>query len=360
MNKGGLITSSEVESKRQKTVRILAHLLCFCIIFIVPEMLLALGRPEGDIRVTPMMYIKATIYLLVFYINYFFIIPWMMTHRHGRLRFYFWNLILAILTVSMLYGMIRWMHLHWTPFQIREMNVAKTLGFLLRDFIVFVLTVSLAVALRMSNIWIRMDRREKELQAIQRGEELKNLKSQLNPHFLFNTLNSIYALITISPPKAQSAVHELSTLLRYVLYENSESVPLREETAFVENYVKLMELRLPRNRTVSLEINIKGSEEKRIAPLLFINVIENLFKHGISGDALTPLTVSIRANQSEVILTTTNPPPTQKKEVKSGIGLINLERRLALLYGDKASVSIYETEEEYKVELHVPLELNNH
>lgn len=91
---------------------------------------------------------------------------------------------------------------------------------MLRDLAMCVLTIALSVAMKLSDYWVRLSARHKEMQAEQHREELANLKSQLNPHFLFNTLNSIYALIAISPDKAQNAVHELSRLLRYVLYEN--------------------------------------------------------------------------------------------------------------------------------------------
>ena len=114
--------------------------------------------------------------------------------------------------------------------------------------------------------------------------ELQNLKSQLNPHFLFNTLNNIYSLIAFSPEKAQEAVHDLSRLLRYVLYESSQPfVSLEKDFDFLRNYVELMRIRLPKH--VELKTNIVASSPGTlIAPLLFISLVENAFKHGVSNN----------------------------------------------------------------------------
>lgn len=114
--------------------------------------------------------------------------------------------------------------------------------------------------------------------------ELKNLKNQLNPHFLFNTLNNIYSLIAISPERAQSAVLELSKLLRYVLYENTQPyVPMEKELEFNHNYIELMRLRLARHVQVDVNIPTGLCRGYKIAPLLFITLIENAFKHGTSA-----------------------------------------------------------------------------
>ena len=113
--------------------------------------------------------------------------------------------------------------------------------------------------------------------------ELKNLKNQLNPHFLLNTLNNIYALIAFNSDKAQEAVQELSKLLRHVLYDNQQTfVPLEKELDFIRNYVALMRIRLPQQVEVSVNLEVDSGGALQIAPLIFISLIENAFKHGIS------------------------------------------------------------------------------
>ena len=124
-----------------------------------------------------------------------------------------------------------------------------------------------------------METERKELEKGRVEAELKSLKNQLNPHFLFNTLNNIYSLIAFNPETAQHAVHDLSRLLRYILYENNQNrVPLAKEIEFIDNYIALMKIRLPQEVIVETEIYAERNVE--IAPLLFITLVENAFKHG--------------------------------------------------------------------------------
>lgn len=144
------------------------------------------------------------------------------------------------------------------------------------------LTVGLAVAIRMTGNWYRIEAEKQQIEKERTQAELKNLKSQLNPHFLFNTLNNIYALIPIDRTKAQFAVHSLSHMLRYVLYENNQNyIPLEKEIQFVRNYVELMELRLPDRVETTVDLP-EQADGYTIAPLLFITLVENAFKHGVS------------------------------------------------------------------------------
>ena len=118
--------------------------------------------------------------------------------------------------------------------------------FFLGNAMLYLLVAGLSVAIKMTNSWYKVQSDKTALEKERAEAELKNLKSQLNPHFLFNTLNNIYSLISFSPERAQGAVHELSKLLRYVLYENNQHfVPLEKELDFLHNYIELMRIRLP-------------------------------------------------------------------------------------------------------------------
>ena len=128
-----------------------------------------------------------------------------------------------------------------------QIMMAKA-SFILRDSIMLLLLISLAVMLRLSNQWQVLERSQRELRASQRESELESLRAQLNPHFLFNTLNTIYALIAVDSAEAQKAVHELSGLLRYVIYENPDKVEVEREAEFIRNYVELMRLRMGSRR----------------------------------------------------------------------------------------------------------------
>ena len=168
--------------------------------------------------------------------------------------------------------------------------------------------------------------------------ELQNLKSQLNPHFLFNTLNNIYSLIAIDPDRAQFAVHDLSRLLRHVLYEdNQKFVSLDHELNFMKSYIELMSLRLSGNVELKVDLPDDG-KGVLVAPLLFITLIENAFKHGVSPTEPSFIHIRFSWLENSGICCYIENSYFPKKEIDrsgSGIGLENLKKRLDLLYPGK-------------------------
>jgi LytS/YehU family sensor histidine kinase len=174
----------------------------------------------------------------------------------------------------------------------------------------------------------------KDEQAKHTEAELAWLKNQINPHFLFNTLNNISSLTQIEPDKAQDAIAQLSDLLRYAMYEtNKERVALSGEVEFMGNYVELMKLRCNEQTDVGCQFSV-ANPQTEVAPLLFISLIENAFKHGVSSSR--PSTISISLTQDDDTLTfacdNTNYPKSDADRSGSGIGLENTRRRLELLY----------------------------
>lgn len=146
-----------------------------------------------------------------------------------------------------------------------------------------------------------MESSRRELEKSRAEAELQNLKSQLNPHFLFNTLNNIYSLIAFSPERAQEAVHDLSRLLRYVLYDSSQPmVPLEKELDFIRNYVELMRIRLPEHVKLTTDISA-ATPETQVAPLLFISLIENAFKHGVSHNKPSFIDLKIHQEGTRIV-----------------------------------------------------------
>lgn len=166
--------------------------------------------------------------------------------------------------------------------------------------------------------------------------ELKNLKNQLNPHFLLNTLNNIYALIAFNSDKAQEAVQELSKLLRHVLYDNQQTfVPLEKELDFIRNYVALMRIRLPQQVEVSVNLEADSGGALQIAPLIFISLIENAFKHGISPTADSFISISIFGHTDGTVrceILNSNHPKSGQDKSGSGVGLEQVSKRLELIY----------------------------
>ena len=175
-------------------------------------------------------------------------------------------------------------------------------GILFCNAVIYSFVAGLSVAIKMTDGWYRVAAIQRELEKERAEAELQNLKSQLNPHFLFNTLNNIYSLIAFSPEKAQEAVHDLSRLLRYVLYESSQPfVSLEKDFDFLRNYVELMRIRLPKH--VELKTNIVASSPGTlIAPLLFISLVENAFKHGVSNNKPSFIHLDIHQEGAELSL----------------------------------------------------------
>ena len=164
--------------------------------------------------------------------------------------------------------------------------------------------------------------------------ELTWLKHQLNPHFLFNTLNNISSLTQIDPDKAQESIAQLSDTLRYALYDTeTDKVPLKGEVEFMDNYIRLMQLRCNDLTEVTTSWELPDQEVK-IAPLLFISPIENAFKHGVNARVASFVHISLRPEGRDLVFRCENPVFEKSGEdhIGSGIGVENLKRRLELIY----------------------------
>ena len=165
--------------------------------------------------------------------------------------------------------------------------------------------------------------------------ELEWLKNQLNPHFLFNTLNNISSLVQIDADKAQDAIAQLSDLMRYAMYETRrEMVPIQGEVEFMRNYIELMKLRCNDKTEVNVQWSMFNGQLE-VAPLLFISLIENAFKHGVSSSRPSKIDIRLEQQDDSLVFTcdNTNFPKDDTDRSGSGIGLENTRRRLDLLYG---------------------------
>ncbi|MGD1840521.1 MAG: sensor histidine kinase [Thermonemataceae bacterium] len=218
-----------------------------------------------------------------------------------------------------------------------------------------ILVVGVSTSVKVTSKWLEDRDRQQKLEKEKLGAELSWLKTQLNPHFFFNILNNIYALMAIDYKSAQRAIHQLSKMMRYVLYE-TETVPLKRELEFLKNYVELAKLRVVQNVQIEFENDI-ASEEQAIAPLLFISFVENAFKHGISTEQPSFIAIKLQEEKDKLVFTVTNSICTvnaahQKEE---GIGLNNIKRRLALLYPDRHALQIRKDNSQYQVRLQLQL-----
>lgn len=321
---------------------IVIHLIAWAIVFIFP--FLFMERFENMNRMhdfNPMrFYIQPICIIFIFYINYLWLIDKFL-FRKRAVQFIVYNLLLIVIASIIIYMVHRMALPDEFPFRRPEPRLPRPRpGFMQwQDAITLVLIVGLSVAIKVTQKWIVTEKERKQLEQERTEAELKNLKNQLNPHFLFNTLNNIYSLIAISPDRAQSAVLELSKMLRYVLYENARPyVPMEKELEFNHNYIELMRLRLARHVKVEVDMPRGLCQNYQIAPLLFITLIENAFKHGTSATEPSFVKIVMREPSPGVIecrIENSCFPKNENDKSGSGIGLKNLSRQLELLYPGK-------------------------
>ena len=254
----------------------------------------------------------------VYLVNFYLFIP-LLWVRHRFWLFGVANVLLLIIS-----------NLHLINNDINTLPDYFRAGYSLFLIISLLLSVmAIGGALSIRYMMRRSERRQKEVEA-----ELAWLKNQINPHFLFNTLNNISSLAQIDADETQEAIMQLSDLLRYAMYEtNKPKVRLDGEVEFMRNYIELMKLRCNEMTKVDAQFTIHNAQSE-VAPLLFISLVENAFKHGMNSNE--PASINIRLEQQDDTLVfvcdnTNNPKPTKDRS-GSGIGLENTRRRLDLLY----------------------------
>ena len=218
-----------------------------------------------------------------------------------------------------------------------------------------------SAAFKITQDWLSHERDSKELQSQNLASELNFLKSQINPHFLFNTLNNLYALSLKKSDQAPKTVLMLSEMMRYMLYEcNVERVFLQKEINYIKNYLELEKIRLGGNFDIDFQVEGEALE-LTIAPLMFIPFIENSFKHGVNNLLSNGFVhILLKIQNGEVSMRIANNKGTtlnngSKEKQSGGIGLINIKRRLKLIYPEKHQLSFKETDGEYAVQLNIQL-----
>ena len=340
---------------RSRIIEALIHIIGWGIVFAFPFVMMT----RSGFTTTWMEYLRhgsivPLSFLIVFYCNYCFLIPRYLFE--GRIRQYLLLNILLIACVTA--GVHFWQEYAFHTYAKADGESQRHIGppkwiFIMRDFFSMILTVGLSAAIRLSGRWVQVEAARREAEKSRTEAELKNLRNQLNPHFLLNTLNNIYALIAFDTDKAQTAVQELSRLLRHVLYDNQQNfVTLGKEMDFIKNYIALMRIRLSSNVTVETRFDIRPDSPTEIAPLIFISLIENAFKHGISPTEPSHIRIYFSENVHEVRCEITNSyhPKSEADKSGSGIGLEQVGKRLELTYPSRYAWKhgISEDGKEYK------------
>ena len=348
--------------KREKTIKYsshrseaLIHILTW--LFILGFPLLTMNRGAStDMGLTYLRHLLPPLsYGIVFYVNYAWLAPRYLFEKQKR-KYFLYNVCLVIVVSILLHFGFEWLDMFrqmpFRPHPIPEHSILAhphpipphggmhmpppRWGGMARDALMMCLPIALAASIWMSKRWGKSESARMEAERARVDAELKTLRNQLNPHFLLNTLNNIYALIEFDKEKAQLAVMELSKLLRHVLYETEfQYIPLKREIEFIQNYVALMRIRQHKGVQVNLDIHICQNSNTQVAPLIFISLIENAFKHGISSVGNSFVSISLNDTEDgkvRCLITNSNHPKNHSDKSGSGVGLEQLRWRLELLY----------------------------
>lgn len=220
---------------------------------------------------------------------------------------------------------------------------------------IFLLVMTIGTCITIVRRWLETEQHRKESENEKLNTELSFLKSQVNPHFFFNTLNNIYSLAIVRSEKTAPAVMKLSSIMRYILSETDQNlVPLQNEIDFLHNYIDLQQVRL--TEKVSVDFTIEGNtSELLIAPLIFIPFVENAFKYGISTKEKSSIAIHIKSEGTTIHFTSNNFVVQSENNLteNTGIGINNVKRRLALLYPNKHQLTVSEQNGYYLVNLEI-------
>lgn len=293
----------------------------------------------------------------IFYLNYIFLIPGLIKKRKKYwLYVLVFLLIIAIAViaktaVAVLYpdDVLVYIGAKGKKVEIPVHNFIIAVTFLSGFFMISSCIIKFTID------WFSSERIQRNLESERREMELQFLKSQLNPHFLFNSLNNIYSLAYQKSEKTADAIMKLSEIMRYMIYEsNTPTVALSKEVDYLTNYIELQKIRFKDGAYVELTLNGEIDDQK-IVPLMLISFVENAFKHGVVNDPENPVKINIIANQKILHFSVINKKNQQNKDAQGGVGLTNVERRLQLVYPDRYKLNVVNSATHYTCELMIDI-----
>lgn len=341
----------------EKRYRLLRH-----VVLLVGVLMLVLSSnnfseyPKAD-RNTLLFFIYAVL-ILTFYINMNILVPRLFFKNH----YVFYFLALLLLVIADLYTIkfflenifVRIEGIHYVK-KSEDSNLSQSIT-------VIASVVLVTTMIKLFQRWVRDNEKITELNNITMDMEMNGLRNQINPHFLFNMLNGIKALVRTNPEKAIVVIMKLSEFLRYQLYENNqEKTLLKSEMIFLFNFLELEKLRKD-NLCVDINPttdNLSIFNGIFVPPNLFTTFVENAIKHSVnisqSGSYIKIDTKIINKELHFMCTNSVDPQYTPSQKKNSGLGLANIKRRLSLLYGDKHTLTMNSSEREYCINLTIPL-----
>lgn len=332
------------------------HVLFWAIVTLILSIIESIDSRFGFWFIITNEILNVLFFALVVYFNLLYLIPQYLAQK--RFLTYSAWLVFSVVIITPLKMFV---------FHLKFMGHPELQSGLMDDelsfFIVTFLVAVVSTVYKIMTDWVTYLRDKQELETQTMQSELRFLKSQINPHFLFNTLNNLYALTLKKSDQAPEIVIKLSEMMRYMLYDcNEKRVPLSKEVAYLHNYLDLERLRQGPDAQINFEV-IGPIGEQRIAPLLFIPFMENSFKHGlnhhISQGGFVNIRLEIKGDCVHFHIENSKPekvPLTDPNRRSGGIGLVNVHRRLNLMYSNKYDLKIANTPKLYAVDLKIELD----
>lgn len=295
--------------------------------------------------------------MVMIYFNYEYLIP----HYLSKQRFF--TYLLFLFATALIIMPIEILCLYWNIVGQEDPNAQLELLAKQSGHLIFLLLALIAsTILKITKEWLFQQAVQKELENKNLQSELSFLKSQINPHFLFNTLNSLYALTLKKSDKAPDLVLQLSDMMRYMLYKSNEKeVPLEQEIQYIQNYLALERTRYADKARIEFDYVGEPAQHYKIAPLLFITFLENSFKHGLSQsiqDGFVECLIYAEGNWIDFTIQNSKTQERDEHYFQGGIGLVNVRRRLELIYPHRYQLDISETEDTYIVNLKINVQKN--
>ncbi len=351
-----------MQSFFQKNKTLLIHLSFWCMYFSFFFYQVSSPRRGEEVdlwRAFQVAVLHITFVFITAYLNYFFLLPRFLEHK--RLSKYLLEFFSTFIILVILYVHVKRFHADGYSYS-QEAHHFYSLRFALQyGFNSFFIVVFVAM-LKFLAQWSELEAKKKEIENEKLTSELRFLKAQINPHFLFNTLNNLYYLAFTQSPNTTEVIAKLSQMMRYMIYEsNHAKVLLSKEIEYMENYISLEKLRLNDQIPVHLEV-VGNTHSVQIVPLILITFLENAFKHGVGNnfsDAWVKIKIEIQDRKgmpSKCIYVVENSKlPSANILEKSGIGLQNVQRRLELSYPNHYQLQVRNEENVYAVKLELDL-----
>jgi two-component system, LytTR family, sensor histidine kinase AlgZ len=295
--------------------------------------------------------------MIVAYLNYFYALPRFLAHKNFTK--YFIEFVLGLTLAVIAYLHIKRYHADGYTYS-EDAHYFYSFRFGLQHAVSTFFVAVFVAMLKFAQEWFNLEAKQQEIENEKLTSELRFLKAQINPHFLFNTLNNLYYLAFTQSPNTTEVIAKLSQMMRYMIYEsNHPKVLLSREIEYMENYISLEKLRLNDQVPIAFEV-IGDINRVHIVPLVLITFLENAFKHGVSNNfsgAWIAVSIEIEENNkpnTKIIYTVKNSKlPNGNNLEKSGIGLQNVQRRLELSYQHHYQLTVNDGKEAYEVKLEI-------